>query len=73
MKDLCGEIRNACMSLRLVMRHLERDSPERILMKAQLQRIEDALIRYQVKMVKDYVAAKESRGSRITSDTESDS
>jgi len=73
MKDLCGEIRNACMSLRLVMRHLERDSHERILMKAQLQRIEDALIRYQVKMVKDYVAAKESRGSRITSDIESDS
>jgi hypothetical protein len=52
MKDLCGEIRNTCMSLALVIRHLPDGSPDKILLKASTKRLEDTLLRCQVKLGK---------------------
>jgi hypothetical protein len=52
MKDLCHEIRNTCVSLASVMRHLPDGSPDKILLKASTQRLEDTLLRCQVKLGK---------------------
>ena len=48
MKDLCGEIRNACMSIGLVIKHMP-SCPDKVLLRREVQRIEDAITRYQVK------------------------
>lgn len=49
MKDLCHDVRNACLALAGVIRHMPNDA-ERVIAKRELKRIEDALLKYRVKM-----------------------